>query len=85
MRKLIKDLIFAWRYKRAVRRAVEAQRLTGRKQFVILYGGKPVVVSKKKLSQLVATHSFKKGVKIQDIERRALFITSPSLNDKNKR
>ena len=75
MRKLIKDLIFAWRYKRAVRKAVEAQRLTGRKQFVILYGGKPVVVSKKKLGQLVAAHSFRKGVKIQDIERLALFIT----------
>ncbi len=75
MIKLIKDIIFGWRYKHAVRKAVEFQRLTGRKQFVIMYDGKPVVVSKKKIRNLVSTHYFRKGTTVQDIERRALFIT----------
>lgn len=75
MIKLIKDIIFRWRYKRAVKKAVNIQSLTGRKQFVILYEGKPVVVSKKKIRSLVAIHYFKKGVTVQDIEKRALFVT----------
>lgn len=75
MIQLIKDLIFGWRYKRAVRKALRFQRLTGRKQFVIAYKGKPVVVSKKKIRTLVATHTFTKGITVQDIERRALFVT----------
>ena len=75
MIQLIKDIIFGWRYKRAVRKAVKVQALTGRKQFVILYKGKPVVVSKKKIRSLVATHYFKKGMAVQDIEKRALFVT----------
>jgi hypothetical protein len=75
MKQLIKDIIFGWRYKHAVKKAVKVQRLTGRKQFVVMYEGKPVVVSKKKIRKLVATHYFAKGVTIQDIERRALFVT----------
>lgn len=41
MIQLIKDIIFGWRYKRAVRKAVKVQATTGRKQFVILYRGSP--------------------------------------------
>ena len=79
MIQLIKDLIFAWRYKRALRKAIDeavrTQSLTGLKQFVIAYKGKPVVISKKKVRLLVATHHFKKGVTVQDIEGKALFVT----------
>lgn len=75
MIQLIRDLIFGWRYKRAVRKAVKVQRLTGRKQFVIMYKGKPEVVSKKKIRSLVTTHYFQKGITVQDIERKALFVT----------
>ena len=72
---LIKDIIFGWRFKRAVRQAMEAQRLTGRKQFIIVYDGKPLVISKKKIRELVATRFFRKGTTVQDIERKALFVT----------
>lgn len=75
MIQLIKDIIFGWRYKRAVKKALRFQRLTGRKQFVIAYKGKPVVVSKKKIRTLVATHYFVKGMTVQDIEKKALFVT----------
>lgn len=75
MIQLIKDLIFGWRYKRAVKKAVKVQSLTGRKQFVVMYNGKPAVVSKKRIRYLVSTHAFTKGITVQDIERRALFVT----------
>ena len=75
MKQLIKDLIFGWRYKKAIKKAVETQRLTGRKQFVVMYEGKPIVVSKKNIRTLVATHYFKKGTTVQDIEKKALFVT----------
>lgn len=75
MIQLIRDIIFGWRYKRAVKKAVKVQSLTGRKQFVIMYKGRPVVISKRKIRTLVATHYFAKGMTVQDIERKALFVT----------
>lgn len=75
MIQLIKDIIFGWRYKRAVKKAIEVQQVTGRKQLVVVYNGKPVVVSKRKIRNLVATGCFVKGLKVQNIEKRALFIT----------
>lgn len=72
---LIKRLIFAWRYKRAVKEAVRLQRLTGRKYFVINLDGQLKIVPKKAIRMMVATHNFKKGVKVEDIEKRALFVT----------
>ena len=75
MIQLIKDLYNAWRYKRAVNEAIERQKLTGRKQFVVVVNGKLRVVAKKDLRRMVDTRMFKKGVKIQDIEKKALFVT----------
>lgn len=75
MIQLIKDLYNAWRYKRAVKKAVKLQKLTGRKQLVVVVYGKLVVVAKQDIKKMVATHQFKKGVKVQDIEKRALFVT----------
>ena len=75
MIQLIKDLYNAWRYKRAVKEAVKLQKLTGRKQFVLVVNGKLRVVAKKDIRTMVATRQFKKGVKVEDIEKRALFVT----------
>ena len=75
MKQLIKDLINAWRYKRAVRKAVKLRELTGRKYFVLVVNGKMSVVAKKDIRTMVATRQFKKGVRVDDIEKRALFVT----------
>ena len=75
MIQLSKDMSCVWRYKRAVKKALKVQSLTGRKQFVIMYNGKPVVVSKRNIRSLVSTHYFRKGLTVQDIEKRALFVT----------
>ena len=75
MFRLIKDVIFAWRYKRAVKKAVELSKLHGMKFYVVCLGGKLKVVPKKTIKELVARRRFRKGVTVQDIERRALFVT----------
>ena len=62
---------FAWRYKRAVKKAVRMAGMTGMKYYVIYINKGLKVVPKK----AVARHRFKKGVTVADIEKRALFVT----------
>lgn len=73
----IRALINAWRYKRAVRKARKLADLFGMKYFVICLGGKLKVVPKQTIKELIRTRRFRKGVRVQDIERRALFIATP--------
>lgn len=75
MIKLIKDIIFAWKYKRAVQKAKKLSALFGMKYYVLNMGGRLKVVPKQNIRHLVRTHRFRKGIKISDIERRALYVT----------
>ena len=75
MIKYLKELMFAWHYKQAVRKAVKLSKLYGMKYMVIYLNGGFKVVSKKRMRELIATHRLKKGVTIRDIENKALFIT----------
>ena len=75
--KFIKNLLFKYRLKKAVNTAVNQFDKTGRKHFVIIFNGKPLVITKQRITHMVRTRKFKKGVTVSDIERQALFITSP--------
>ncbi len=75
MFKLIKDIIWAWRFKRAVRQAKKLSSLFGLKYYVINMNGSLKVVPKKTIRELVRSHRFRKGVTIADIEKLALFVT----------
>lgn len=75
MIKLFKDMVFAWRYRRAVRKANKLAALFGMKYFVILLNGRLKVVPKQAVKELVRTHRFRKEVTVADIEKRALFVT----------
>lgn len=75
MRKLIKDIFFAWRYKRAVRKANKLAKTFGIKYLVINLNGGLKVVPKQTIRRLVKAHRFRKGVTVADIEKRALYIT----------
>ena len=75
MIELIKRIIFAWRYKRSVRKAKQLAELTGLRYWVIYLNGGLKVVPKKAIKELVKNHRFRKGVTVDDIEKRALFIT----------
>jgi len=73
------DYIQAWykarSIKKAIRLADQAARLTGRKHLVLMVKGKPKVYAKRDLSTMIRKRSFKKRTRIQDLERKALFIT----------
>lgn len=75
MIRFIKRLIFAWKYKRAIKKEDKLAKLTGLRYFVIYLNGGLKVVPKKTVKELVAKHRFRKGITVADIERRALFIT----------
>lgn len=72
--KLIKECIWAGRYKRAVRKAKNLSALFNMTYFVILYRGKLEVIPKKNLKRLVLQRKFKSGTTIQDIEKIALYV-----------
>jgi len=75
MIKYIKRIIFGWRYKKAVKNAQNLHEQTGKKYMVIIWNGKPQVAAKSNLRQLIKTKRFRKGIRIADIERMALYIT----------
>ena len=75
MLQFIKRLIFAWKYKRAVKKAVKLANQTGLRYFVVYMNGGLKVAPKKTLKELIAKKRFRKGTTIQDIEKSALFIT----------
>lgn len=70
----LKKIIWAFRYKRAVKTADRMHSLDGRTYYVILWNGRMKVVPKWRMKQLVAQHRFRKGTTIRDIEKRALYI-----------
>ena len=75
MKEYIKKLIFAWKYKRAIKEAITLANATGLKYYVVYMNGGLKVAPKKAFKELIAKHRFNKGITIQDIEKRALFVT----------
>lgn len=75
MIQLIKDFIWGWQVKRAIRKANKLAKLFGLKYIVIYMNGSLKVVPKKTIRELVAKRRFRKGVTVADIERRALYVT----------
>lgn len=70
-----KKLLWAFRYKRAVRKADRLAASFKMKYFVIFIGGKIKVVPKQNIKRLIREGRFKRGTTIGDIESRALYIT----------
>ena len=75
MFQLIKDIIFGFRFKRAVKKADRFHHITHRKYMVLVINRKLKVLSKKDIRQFVANGIFRKGMTVQDIERKALYVT----------
>lgn len=75
MIRLIKDIIFGFRFRRAVKKADRLHHITHRKYMVLVINKKLEVLSKKEIRQFVANGIFRKGINIHDIERKALYIT----------
>lgn len=75
MYRLIKDIIFGFRFKRAVKRADDLHNITHRKYLVLVINKKLEVLSKQEVRKFVANGIFRKGTTVGDIERKALYIT----------
>lgn len=75
MIRLIKDIIFGFRFKRAVRKADRFHHITHRKYMVLVINKKLEVLSKQEVRKFVAGGIFQKGITVGDIESKALYIT----------
>lgn len=74
MRKIM-TIIWAIRFKRAKRKADKMAEDFGVRYLVIMLNGKLKVVPKQTIKKLVHEDRFKRGVTIQDILARALYVT----------
>lgn len=75
MIRLIKDIIFGFRFKRAVRKADRFHHITHRKYMVIVINKKLEVLSKQEIRKFISNGIFRKGTTVGDIESKALYIT----------
>ena len=75
MFQLIKDLIFGFRFKRAVKKADRFHHITHKKYMVLVINGKLEVLSKQEIRKFVANGIFRKGITTQYIEKKALYVT----------
>ncbi|MBQ8455659.1 MAG: hypothetical protein IJ537_10050 [Bacteroidaceae bacterium] len=71
----IKDLIFGFRFKRAVKKADRFHHITHRKYMVLVINKKLEVLSKQEIKKFVANGIFRKGTTVADIEKKALYVT----------
>lgn len=75
MVKLFRVLVFQHRLKKQIRLADERKRKTGKKQFVINLGGRPLCVPKEHIRRLVAQKVFHPSVTVADIAAVAIYKT----------
>lgn len=69
--------LFDWRLARAKQKAVRSAELHGKKFLVLVFNGKPAVVSKQGIKRLIRQHRFKKRFTAEQAEHIALFIARP--------
>ena len=82
VRKYFKALVFEWRLKRAKRKALHDATLYGKKFLVLVFGGKPVVVSMQVIKKLIRQHRFTRGFTAERAEKCALYIANPDNSKK---
>lgn len=73
--KAYKSYVLYRRCKRAIKRAERQAVTTGKKQLVIVYGGKPLVVSKQHLKAKIKEGAFCKGFTPEKAESLAIYKT----------
>lgn len=63
------------RVKKAIKEADRQQVLTGKKQLVMMYDGKPIVVSKQHLKRTIKAGAYRKGFSPERAESIAIYKT----------
>lgn len=75
MLQLIKELIFAFRFRRAVKKADRFHHITHRKYMVLVINKRLEVLSKQEIRKFLSNGIFRKGTTLSDIEQKALYTT----------
>lgn len=75
MFRLIQDIIFGLRFKRAVKKADRLHHITHRKYMVLVINRKLEVISKQEVKKFLSNGIFRHGTTVADIEQKALYIT----------
>lgn len=73
--KAYKSYVLYLRCKRAIKRADRNAVVTGKKWLVLMYGGKPLVVSKQHLKDKIKAGAFRKGFTPEKAESLAIYKT----------
>lgn len=72
-----KALVFDWRLKRAKKKAANGAALYRKKFLVVVFDGKPVVVSMQGIKKLIRQHRFSKDFTAEKAMKCALFVAYP--------
>jgi len=71
----IKGWFLRKRTERLIKRAKKLHELTGYKYMVVFAAGRLTVVSKRTIKEMIKRKVFSKGTTVQDIEKKAIYIT----------
>lgn len=77
VKKYFKALLFDWRKKRAIKKARNDAELYGKKFLVLIFRGKPVVVSMQGIKKMIRQHRFSKEFTAETAHKRAIYIVYP--------
>lgn len=77
VKKYFKALLFDWRKKRAIRKAQNDAILHRKKFLVLVFNGKPDVVSMKSIKKLIRQRYFTKDFTAEKAEQLAIYIAYP--------
>lgn len=75
--KYFKALVFDWRRKRAIRKAKKMAKLHRKKFLVLVFKGKPEVVSMQGIKKMIRMHRFSKDFTAEKANEMALYIAMP--------
>jgi len=66
------------RFNRMVKKAEKRSAIDGYVRFILLVGGSKRIVLRREIKRMIAKGRFKKGTRISDIEKKALYRTKNS-------
>lgn len=72
---IIQRYIFAWRARKAIKQAALLSSMDGCRYMVLNIQGRPRAIAQANVKALIKRHVFPKGTTIDDLRRKALFIT----------
>lgn len=77
VKKYFKALLFDWRKKRAIKKAQNDAQLHRKKFLVLVFNGKPVVVSMQGIKRMIRQHHFSKDFTAETACKCAIYIAYP--------